>query len=119
VLTVAFFSAVVAATGWVACGVSGCSGAGFGPSFAPEQAQLGLLLAGFSWAPLTISLLAHRRLTARAAAAAVAVLAGVVLAGTILGLGPNGCPWGHARAVAGPEAFAPGTLTCSAVRDGK
>jgi hypothetical protein len=35
----------------------------------------------------------------------------------VLGLGPDGCPQGQARAVTGPEGFDPGSLTCSADRD--
>ena len=112
-LTVVAFGGALVITGLVACGVSGCSGGGFGPSYAPLQAQLGLLVAGFSLVPLTLFLLRGRRRVYQAAGAVGAVAVGVVLAMVTLGLGPNGCPWGHTRSLAGTGAFAPGSMTCS------
>jgi hypothetical protein len=45
------------------------------------------------------------------------VAAGAVLAMAVLGLGPHGCPLGQSRATAGPDAWSPGSATCSADRD--
>jgi hypothetical protein len=116
-VTVVVYSAVVVVTGFLACGVSGCSGAGFGPVFAPVQAQVGLFSAGLCLVPVTVLLLPERPRGLRVAGAVGAVLVGSLLAMVLLGLGPNGCPWGYSRAVAGPDALSPGSLTCTA--DGK
>lgn len=115
--TVLVFGVVVVVTGFLACGISGCSGGGFGPSFEPFQAQVGLLVAGLCLAPLALLSLRRRRRTYQVAGAAAVVAAGSVLAMIVLGLGPNGCPWGQARATAGDGAFSPGSLTCSADPD--
>jgi len=117
VVAIVVFGVVVVVTGFVACGVSGCSGGGFGPSFAPLQAQVGLLAAGVSLLPLALLGLRGRRRRYQVAGAAAAFGAGSVLAMIVLGLGPNGCPWGQSRATAGAGAFSPGSLTCSADRD--
>ena len=110
-LTAAWYVVVLFATGFVACGVSGCSGGGFGPSYAPRQAQVGLLVAGASLVPL--ALLAVPRGVLRAPGAVVAFLGGALLAMLLLGLGPHGCPSGLARTTAGADAFSPGSPTCS------
>jgi hypothetical protein len=111
-VTVVAFGGAVVITCLVACGVSGCGGGGFGPSYAPLQAQLGLLVAGFSLVPLALVLLRGRPRRYQAAGAVGALAVGVVVAMVTLGLGPNGCPWGHSRSLAGTGAFAPGSLTC-------
>ena len=111
--TVVMFGAVVVVTGFLACGISGCGGGGFGPAFAPGQAQVGMLVAGVSLVPLTWHLLRGRRRLVHGGAAAIAVVAGAALAMVVLGLGPNGCPWGQSRATAASDAFEPGSLTCS------
>ena len=108
------FAAVVLVTGFVACGVSGCSGAGFGPAFAPVQAQVGLSLAGLCLVPLTAFLMRGRRRAWQVTGVVGGVLVGSLLAMVVLRLGPNGCPWGYSRTVAGPDAFSPGSLTCTA-----
>ena len=113
-VTAFVFVAVLVVTGLLACGVSGCSGAGFGPVFAPVQAQVGLLLAGLCLVPLTVFLLRGRRRSSQVAGVVGAVLVGSLLAMVVLRLGPNGCPWGHARASAGPDALSPGAPTCTA-----
>lgn len=118
-LSVVLFTAVVFVTGFLACGISGCSGAGFGSSFAPAHAQVGLLVAGISLVPLTLLLLRGRRRLMQAAGAAAGVAAGSVLAMFVLGLGPNGCPWGQSQATTGPGAFSPGSLTCSGDRNAR
>ncbi len=116
-LTVVALGIVLVVTGFLACGISGCSGGGFGPSFAPVQAQVGLLFAGLTLLPLTLLGLHGQRRSFQAAGAAVAVVAGALLAMVVLGLGPNGCPVGQSRAVASDEGFSPGSATCSADRD--
>lgn len=114
VLTVVAYVGVVLVTGFVACGVSGCGGGGFGPAYDPPGAQVGLLVAGLSVAPF-IGFLLHRRgraLTVLGVAGAVAV--GSVLAMLLLGLGSDGCPADLVRVRAGPNMFSPGSPTCSA-----
>ena len=113
-VSVSVFAAVVLVTGFVACGVSGCSGAGFGPAFAPVQAQVGLSLAGLCLVPLTVSLMRGRRRAWLLTGVVGAVLVGSLLAMVVLRLGPSGCPWGHSRTAAGPDAFSPGSPTCTA-----
>jgi len=112
VLTAAVFGVVVLITGFLACGVSGCSGGGFGPSFAPAQAQVGLVAAGLSLVPLALVCLSGRRLW-RLVGGPAAFVGGAVLAMVLLDLGPDGCPTGQSRAEAGAGAFAPGSSTCS------
>lgn len=114
VSTVVVFGAVVLVTGFLACGVSGCSGAGFGPSFSPVAAQAGLLLAGLSLVPFTLVCVSGR--SSRwwpVVAAALAVAGGSLVAMLLLGLGADGCPAGRSRATASSEAFSPGSPTCS------
>ncbi|GAA1825884.1 hypothetical protein ACFFOM_12390 [Microlunatus capsulatus] len=111
-VTAAAFAAAVVVTGFLACGVSGCSGAGFGPAYAPVQGQIGLVVCGALLVPLAVHLLGGRPHLERVAAELVAGVVGAVLAMALLGLGPDGCPSGQTRARAGAEDFAPGTLTC-------
>ena len=115
--TAVVFGAVVVVTGFLACGISGCGGGGFGPAFAPGQAQVGMLVAGVSLAPLALRLLRNRRRILQGVAAGVTIAAGAALAMVVLGLGPNGCPWGQSQARAGSDAFEPGALTCSGDRN--
>ena len=117
--TAVAFGVVVAVTGFVACGVAGCSGAGFGPVFSPRQAQAGLLTAGLSVLPLAVVLLRGRRRVYQVGGAAAAVVTAALVAMLVLGLGPNGCPWGQLQARAGAGAFSPGALTCSADPDAR
>lgn len=117
VVTLLGYGVLVLVTGLVACGVSGCSGGGFGPAFAPRQAQVGLVLAGVALVPLALVVLTGQPGRRRTLGAAGLVVAGSVLAMLVLGLGPNGCPWGQSQARTGTEGFAPGSLTCSADRD--
>lgn len=117
VVTAAAYAVVLVVTGFVACGISGCSGGGFGPSFSPRAAQVALLVAGL--VPLPLSWLVLRRLTPRrrTVGCAAVVAVGAIGAMAVLGLGPNGCPWGQTQAVAGPDAFHPGAATCSSDDD--
>ena len=112
--TAAVFTVALLVTGFLACGVSGCGGGGFGPAYAPVQAQVGLLVAGLTLLPLPLLMLRRWRGALRAVAAVATVALGSVLAMLVLGLGPDGCPWGQTQATAGPEAFHPGSRTCSA-----
>lgn len=114
VSTVVVFGVVVLVTGFVACGVSGCSGGGFGVSFSPTLAQVGLFTAGLSVVPFVLVCLVGR-MSRRwlAVGAGVGVGVGWVLAMIVLGLGVNGCPAGQSRATASSEAFSPGSSTCS------
>ncbi|SEP97182.1 hypothetical protein [Microlunatus flavus] len=100
-------------TGFLACGVSSCTGGGFGPVYSPVEAQVGLLVAGLVPLPLTLWLLRRQAVSTRVLAGAGAVVLGAGLAMAVLGLGPNGCPSGQSRATAGPEAVDPGSATCS------
>lgn len=113
-VTVVAFAAVVLVTAFVACGVSGCSGAGFGPAFAPVETQVGLSLAGLCLVPLTAFLMRGRGRAVQVTGVVGAVLVGSLLAMVVLRLGPSGCPWGYSRTVAGPDAYSPGSPTCTA-----
>ena len=115
--TVVLFVVVVTVTGLAACGVSGCIGGGFGPAFSPREAQVGLLVAGLALVPLTLLLVRGRPRVFRAASLVGAVAVGSVAAMAVLGLGPDGCPWGQSQAISGVGAFTPGALTCSSNRD--
>ncbi len=112
VLTAGAYAFVLLITAFVACGISGCSGGGFGPSYAPAQTQIGLLACGLLLVPSCLLLLRRRPRRWRAVGAVAAVLTGAVLAMALLGLGPNGCPLGSSRTTAGPDAFSPGSPTC-------
>ena len=117
VLTAAGCTLVIVVTGFVACGVSGCGGGGYGPVFAPRQAQLGLLVAGITMVPLALLLVGRRSVAYRAVGVVGAVAVGSALAMVVLGLGPNGCPWGQSQAITGTGGFSPGALTCSSDRN--
>jgi hypothetical protein len=112
-LTVGAFGVALVITAFVACGISGCGGGGFGPSFAPRGTQVGLLGAGLTLLPLTLLLLHGRRRRVQAVAGALVMVAGVLAALTLLGLSPSGCPQGHVRVTAAETAFSPGSPTCS------
>ena len=116
-LTVPGYVVVLGATGFLACGISGCSGGGFGPSYGPVEAQVGLGVAGLALVPVALVALHSRPVVARLAGAATAALAGTVLAMALLDLGPDGCPAGTARVTAGPDASSPGEATCARDRD--
>ena len=107
---------VLLAVGFLACGISGCSGGGFGPSYSPGQARGALVVAAVVPVPLAFALLRGRRRAVRAAGTAAAAVVAGVLALVLTGLGPNGCPFGQSRAAAGPEAFEAGRTTCSGDR---
>jgi hypothetical protein len=111
--TAAAFTVAAVVTRLLACGVSGCSGAGFGPAFAPAQAQVGLVVCGALLVPLAVILLRTRPPLVRVAGALGALVLGALLAMALLGLGTDGCPFGQSRARAGAEDVAPGTLTCA------
>ena len=113
VVTVVVFAVVVWVTGFLACGVSGCGGGGFGPAYGPVQAQVGIVVAGLTLLPFVLMILGPRRRAVRVLGGAVAVLVGATLAMLVIGLGPNGCPRGETRAIGGPESFNAGSATCS------
>ena len=116
-LTVGGFVVALVVTGFLACGLSGCGGGGFGPSFSPKQAQAGLLVCGLTLLPLVRLALRNRPLAWRATAGATAVIVGAVTAMSLLDLGANGCPQGQSRAVVSEDGFSPGTATCSGDRN--
>ena len=115
-VTAAAFLTVLVVTSFLACGISGCGGGGFGPSFSPVEAQVGLLACGVTLLPLTVLMLRGRPRAALALAGTAVVLSGAFLAMAVLDLGPDGCPADQERAVAGAQAWAPGAPTCSADR---
>lgn len=112
-VTLAAFVMAGFVTGFLACGVSSCTGGGFGPVYSPVEAQVGLVVTGLVLLPLTLWLLRREAVSTRVLAGVGAVVLGAGFAMLVLGLGPNGCPSGQARATAGPEAVDPGTATCS------
>ena len=114
VLTLAAYALALLVTGFVACGISGCSGGGFGPSFAPREAQVGLLVAALVPLPLALLLLSRASSARRAAGGLLAVTAAGLLAMLLLGLGPHGCPAAQSRAV-----DTDGQPTCSADHDAR
>lgn len=116
-LTVGGFVVALVVTGFLACGLSGRGGGGFGPSFSPKQAQAGLLVCGLTLLPLVLLALRNRPLAWRATAGATVVIVGAVTAMSLLNLGANGCPQGQSRAVVSEDGFSPGTATCSGDRN--
>jgi hypothetical protein len=115
-VTAAAFLTVLVVTSFLACGISGCGGGGFGPSFSPVEAQAGLLACGATLLPLTLLVLRGQARAHVAVAGAAVVLSGAFLAMVVLDLGPHGCPADQQRAVAGAQAWDPGAPTCSADR---
>lgn len=78
--------------GFVMCGISGCSGAGFGRSTDPPL-TLGLVVASGVALSLPIGLYAAWRRRGRLALAVVpAAVVGAVLVGLVIGADWNGCP---------------------------
>jgi hypothetical protein len=114
VLTLAAYALSLLVTGFVACGISGCSGGGFGPSFAPRQAQVGLVVAALVPLPLALLLLSPASRARRTAGGLLAVAAAGLLAMLLLGLDPHGCPAAQSRAV-----DSQGEPTCSADDDAR
>lgn len=121
--TLVIYGAAVIVTAFLACGVSGCSGGGFGPAFSPTEAQIGVLVAGLCLLPLAAAL-AHRALRGRrhqlmgtVVAGWAAVVVGSVLAMLLSGIGPGGCPTGQSRATVGGDGSSAGDLTCSGDED--
>ncbi len=113
VLTVPGYLVLVVHAALVMCGISGCRGGGFGPSFAPGETQFALVLAGLGLVPLTVVALRRRPVAVRAGAAAVAIVTGALLAMVLIGAGPHGCPVDRARTTTGPGSSSPGSATCS------
>ena len=74
------------------CGVSGCSGGGFGRSTSPDETRLLLLATGVAAAlPLALYAVFRRSIRLLGAAVLVLVLA-VVLTGLVIGSDVRGCP---------------------------
>lgn len=78
--------------GFTICGISGCSGGGFGRSTDPGSTQRWLLATGLvAGLPLTLYALVRR--SARLAAWSLAVMAaGTLLTGVVIGSDLRGCP---------------------------
>ena len=108
VLTLAACAMSLIVTGFVACGISGCSGGGFGPSYDPRGAQVGIVVTGLTLVPLALLLLPRR---VRLGGAVVTGLVGAVGAMVLLGLGPNGCPLALERTPQGSDG-----PVCTSVR---
>ena len=104
-VTVAACAMALVVTAFVACGISGCSGGGFGPSYDPQGAQIGIVVTSLALVPLGLLVLPGRH---RLVVAGGTALLGAVGAMLLLGLGPNGCPLGLERV---PEQT--GGATCS------
>jgi hypothetical protein len=91
-LTAAVALALVAA--FVMCGISGCSGGGFGRSTDPPT-TLALIVASGVALAMPIGVYAAWRRHGRLALAVVpAALVGAVLVGVVIGADWNGCPRG-------------------------
>lgn len=94
VLGVVLAAAPTLAAGFTLCGVSGCTGGGFGVSTDPGTTRVLLLVAGVVAAlPLAIYALVRRSGRLGACAAALAVVA-TLLAGAVIGSDLRGCPRG-------------------------
>lgn len=101
VLGVVLAVAPALAAGFTLCGVSGCSGAGFGVSADPGSTRVLLVVAGLVAAlPLAGYALRHRsgRLAAYALALAVAT---TLVSGLLIGADLRGCPRGVDSATCG------------------
>jgi hypothetical protein len=82
------------AAGFTVCGVSGCSGGGFGRSTDPGTTRLLLVVAGVAAAlPLAVLAVVRRRAALALAAVGLAV-AGTLVAGLVVGADFRGCPRG-------------------------
>ena len=112
-LTVAVYGVVLVVTAFMACGISGCGGGGYGPSYGPVETQVGLAMAGTVLLPIVLLALPGWPVPAKAAAGAAAVIAGTVLAMALLDLAPHGCPRDHDRVTSAPTEYGPGGPTCS------
>ena len=78
--------------GFTICGVSGCSGGGFGRSTDPGLTRILLLATGIvAGLPLALYALARRSARLAACALALAVLA-TLLTGLVIGSDLRGCP---------------------------
>ena len=55
-VTALVYGTVAVVTSFVACGISGCGGGGFGPAFSPGETQVGLLVSGLVLVPLALLL---------------------------------------------------------------
>lgn len=106
--TVAGYLVMLVVTAFTACGISGCSGGGFGPSFSPGPTQVALLLCGACFVPLVLVVLRHQRRVTRVAGSLAVVGAGALLTMAMLDLGPSGCPIGQDR-----TTTSIGEATCS------
>lgn len=116
-VTAAAYLVVLLVTSFLACGISGCGGGGFGPSFSPVETQVGMLVCGAVLLPLTLVVLRSQPVPYRVVAGAAVVVAGALLAMTVLDLGPHGCPASQTRAVVGGSGVQAGEATCSADDD--
>ena len=80
------------AAGFVICGVSGCSGGGFGRSTDPSTTRLLLVAAGLvAAAPLALLALVRRSAALALAAVALGVVS-TLAAGLVVGSDLRGCP---------------------------
>lgn len=92
------------AAGFTVCGVSGCSGGGFGRSTDPGTTQLLLVVAGVV-AALPLAVLAVVRRRAGLALLAVGLaLASTFVAGLVVGADLRGCPRGASAETCRDEA---------------
>lgn len=115
-VTVPVYVGALLLTAFWACGISGCSGGGFGVSYDPVGTQVWLLACGAVLAPVALVLTAGHRWPVALVGSLVLSVAGTVLAMGLLQLGPDGCPLGEDRAVVGGQAFEAGEATCSGDR---
>lgn len=115
-VTAAVYAVLLLVTGFLACGISGCSGGGYGPSYSPTATQVALLVTGASLVPAALLVLDGVGRRQRVALAAVTAAAGTALAMSVVGVGLDGCPHGTTRTTGGADAFGPGAPTCAATR---
>lgn len=94
VLGLVLATAPTLAAGFTLCGVSGCSGAGFGVATDPGTTRVLLVVAGLvAGLPLAAYAVARRNGRLGACAAALAVVT-TLLAGLAIGSDLRGCPRG-------------------------
>ena len=111
------FAAGVLASGFVLCGISGCSGGGYGPAYSPGLTQLLLLATGFTVLPAVLACTSRLSRDVTVAVALPAVVATSALALHLIGAGFNGCPAGMLRATSTlAQAFDIQSTSCARAR---
>lgn len=110
--TVVGYGVMLVVTAFLACGISGCGGGGFGRSFSPGPTQVALLLCGGCFLPFVLVVLRRQPRWIRLGGGLAVVGAGALLTMAMLDLAPSGCPVGQDRTTTSTSTST-GEATCS------